>query len=170
MVKEKYCPFKDYFYKYKIKITEKEIQQLLLFLENNNNRGEQETTFNQINILNLPLLKNIKDQIIFILEKHNLFISNSWAQLYKKGDKHGLHNHGNSVYSGVLYVNGKGKDGTVFHHPISKIIESFNKKIKTCVMEKFEPGVLILFPSYIPHEVLNQKENNHRLIISFNTK
>ena len=54
MVEEKYCPFEDYFYKYKIKITEKEIQQLLLFLENNNNREEQETTYNQINILNLP--------------------------------------------------------------------------------------------------------------------
>ena len=37
-------------------------------------------------------------------------------------------------------------------------------------MEKFEPGVLILFPSYIPHEVLEQEKDNNRLIISFNTK
>ena len=169
MVEEKYCPFEDYFYKYKIKITKEEIQQLSLFLENNNNREEQETTYNKINILNLPLLKNIKNQILSILDRHNLFLANNWAQLYRKGDKHRIHTHIPSIYSGVLYVNGDGKDGTVFHHPISKIIESFNKKIKTFVMEKFEPGVLILFPSHIPHEVLEQKENNHRLIISFNT-
>jgi uncharacterized protein (TIGR02466 family) len=168
--KKKYNLFEEYFYKYKINITKKEIQQLFFFLENNKNREEQETTYNQINILNLPLLKDIKDQIIFILEKHNLFISNSWAQLYKKGDKHRIHNHGGSVYSGVLYVNGRGKDGTAFHHPMSKMIESFHKNFKTIVMTKFEPGVLILFPSYIPHEVVEQKEENNRLIISFNTK
>ena len=63
----KYNLFEEYFYKYKINITKKEIQQLFFFLENNKNREEQETTYNQINILNLPLLKDIKDQIIFIL-------------------------------------------------------------------------------------------------------
>ena len=166
----RYNPFEDYFYKYRINITKKEIQQLLLFFKNNKNKAKQETTYNQINILNLPLLKNIKNQILLILDKHSLFLDNNWAQLYRKGDKHGIHQHGGSSYSGVLYVSGDGKDGTVFHHPISKIIESSNKKLKTVVMEKFEPGVLILFPSYIPHEVLEQEKDNNRLIISFNTK
>ena len=74
---ERYNPFEDYFYKYRINITKKEIQQLLLFFKNNKNKAKQETTYNQINILNLPLLKNIKNQILLILDKHSLFLDNN---------------------------------------------------------------------------------------------
>ena len=171
MVGKKYSPFEDYFHKYKINITNLEKEQLGLFLYNNHvNKGQQTTTYKQINVLSLPLLKNIRDQILLILNKHNLLLCTNWAQLYRKEDLHALHTHTGSVYSGVLYVEGKGEDGTVFHHPISKIVECCGHVFKHKVMEKFESGVLILFPSYIPHEVLKQEEENNRIIISFNTQ
>lgn len=170
MVKNAYNPFNDYFYKYVVNITDTEKNQLRLFL-NNNKKGfsQQKTTFNQLNILNLPLLKNIREQIISILNKHNLLLTNNWAQLYNKDDEHGLHTHPSSIYSGIIYVESNGNDGTVFYHPISKMLESLGERFTPKIIEKFKSNTLILFPSFIPHKVLKQNENNNRLIISFNT-
>jgi len=170
MVKESYSPFNDYFYKYTVNITDIEKNQLRLFLHNND-RGifQQKTTYNELNILNLPLLKNIREQIISILDDHDLLLSNNWAQLYNKDDKHDVHIHPGSIYSGILYIENNEKDGTVFYHPISKMLESMGKRFVPKIIEEFKSNTLILFPSFIPHEVLRQNKNNNRLVISFNT-
>jgi len=170
MKKNKYSPFNDLFYKYKINISSQELQQIQIFLKNFKEKKEQQTTtYNIVNILNLPLLKNLKKQIITILKKHKLILKNNWAQLYRKGDFHSKHVHANTCYAGVIYVNGSGKDGTLFHHPNGTLIESYGKRFKTQYLETFEPGTLILFPGFIEHEVLEQKSENDRTIISFNT-
>ena len=43
------------------------------------------------------------------------------------------------------------------------------KRFVPKIVEKFKSNTLILFPSFIPHEVLKQNKNNNRLIVSFNT-
>lgn len=147
------------FYKYKIKVTQEEINQIIIIIKNKKFKKDLQsnTYINNLNILNFPLLKNIKTQIIKILDEYNLYLTNNWAQFYNKNDSHPIHTHDNSFLSGILYLTNKGSP-TIFYD------RSF------CPYEnEVEKNILILFPSWIPHEVKPLKNNEERLVISFNT-
>ena len=90
---KKFDPFsyEHLFYEYKIKITTDEINQTLILLKNINT-NDQKTTFDYLNIINIPILKKFKKQITDILDKHNLVLTNNWAQLYNSNNKHIIHN------------------------------------------------------------------------------
>jgi hypothetical protein len=150
-------PFKyqNCFHTYKLKIKAEEINQVLILVKNLNT-GNQKTTYNYLNVLNFPLLKKLKKQITDILDKHSLLLTDNWAQLYNKKNSHGVHTHGGSVYSGIFYI--QGSSPTIFY---DRDYESYAKK--------FIKNELLLFPSWIPHEVKPLKIDEQRLIISFNT-
>ena len=150
-------PFKyqNCFHTYKLKIKAEEINQVLILVKNLNT-GNQKTTYNYLNVLNFPLLKKLKKQITDILDKHSLLLTDNWAQLYNKKNSHGVHTHGGSVYSGIFYI--QGSSPTIFY---DRDYESYVKK--------FIKNELLLFPSWIPHEVKPLEINEQRLIISFNT-
>ena len=155
----KFDPFvhENIFYEYMLKITDEEINQILMLVKHSN-LSECKTTFNILNILNFPILKNIKKQIIDILDQHKLFLGNNWAQLYNTNHGHSIHAHVTSIYSGILYIKGENPSPTTFY---SKNFDSYNYK--------FKANTLLLFPSMIPHEVKTLKKDEERLIISFNT-
>ena len=147
------------FYKYKIKVTKEEINQIMIIIKNKKFKKDLQsnTYINNLNILDFPLLKNIKTQIIKILDEYNLYLTNNWAQFYNKNNSHAIHTHDNSCLSGILYLTNKGSP-TIFYD------RSF------CPYEnKVEKNILILFPSWIPHEVKPLKNDEERLVISFNT-
>ncbi len=147
--------YQNLFYKYKLNITEAEINQVLLLLKKDN-LMEMKTTYSKLNVLNFPLLKQLKKQITDILDKHKLLLTNNWAQLYNKKDNHGIHNHVGSTYSGIFYI--QGLSPTIF----------YDREYITYI-KKFVKNELLLFPSYIPHEVKPLEFNEQRLVISFNT-
>lgn len=155
----KFDPFthENIFYEYVLKITDEEINQILM-LAKNSDLHECKTTFTTFNILNFPILKNIKKQITDILDQHKLFLGNNWAQFYNKGDSHGVHIHERSVLSGIIYIKGNNPSPTIFY---SKKFNQYD--------HKFKSNTLLLFPSTIPHEVRALKKDEERLIISFNT-
>jgi len=170
---KKFWPFEDSFYKTKVYISEDEKKQIKLFLNNckNSMDPEQTTTFEKINILNLPILKNLKKQITDILDSLDLLLAANWAQQYKKGNEHSLHSHLESVYSGVLYVDqSRETQGTVFVHPKGDVVKLSTNRFRYLFKSNFEPSVLILFPSHITHFVKHEKEDNGRIVISFNTR
>ncbi len=152
-------PFKkeNSFYKYNLKISKEEINQILI-LTKSKNTLDQKTTYNSLNILNFPILKNLRKQVISILNKKNLILKNNWSQLYNNKNLHRIHTHGkNSDYSGIIYI--QGKTPTVF----------YNRNYDP-YFEKFENNKMILFPSWIPHEVRTLQTDENRLVISFNTE
>tara|TARA_E500000305_G_C3910226_1_gene183019 strand:- start:217 stop:705 length:489 start_codon:yes stop_codon:yes gene_type:complete len=157
---KKFDPFsyEHLFYEYEIKIEINEINQVLILLKDLNT-GDQKTTYNRLNILNFPALKNLKKQVTDILDKNNLLLDNSWAQLYNSNNKHTIHNHYGSAYSGIIYINGLEPSPTVFYDSL------FNP-----YYHNFKKNTLIMFPSMIPHQVENLKIDEQRLVISFNTK
>jgi hypothetical protein len=146
------------FYQYKLKITDSEINQILL-LTKNVDIGYQKSTYNYLNVLNFPILKKLKKQITDILDKHKLFLTNNWSQLYNKKNKHTIHNHYGSTYSGIIYLKGKNPSPTIFYD-----------KNFAAYYHKFKKNTLLMFPSMIPHEVKTLEKDEERLIISFNTK
>ena len=151
--------YQNLFYKYKIKVTDDEINQVLVILKNNKFKNEeQSSTYFNLNILNFPLLTNVKKQIVDILDEKKLYLSNNWAQLYNKNDTHATHTHPNSILSGILYLSETGSP-TIFY---DRNFSNYKNPV--------EKNVLILFPSWIPHEVRPLPSDENRLIISFNTK
>jgi len=173
-------PFNDLFYEYDLNIKKEEIDQIkLLLLQYEKliiNNDTQLNTYHSINnlktnILNFPVLKELKKQIIYILNNHKLFLSNSWAQIYKKNQKHIKHTHKNSAYSGIIYVDGDKNSGqTIFYHPLRDRLLDYDINFIEIFKPEFKINKFILFPSYIVHEVLEEKEDFNRTIISFNTK
>ena len=153
----KFDPFsyENLFYKYDLKIYTNEINQIL-YLVKDVKTDEQKNTFQYLNVLNFPILKNLRQQIISILNSHKLLLSNNWAQFYNKDDAHDVHIHTGSDYSGIIYI--QGKSPTIFYD------RSFGT-----YSYKFKKNKLLLFPSDIPHQVKKLDSNEERLIISFNT-
>ena len=155
----KFDPFsyQNLFYKYNLKISKNEINQILHLIKPKElNVIDQASTFNDLNVLNFPILKKLKKQITDILDKHKLLLTNNWSQLYNNKNYHGIHNHLNSEYSGIFYINGCSP--TLF----------YDREYRPYI-NKFIKNQLLLFPSFIPHEVKPLKVDEQRLIISFNT-
>ena len=161
-------PFKHNFYVYDISITDTEINQVKNFLENSKNKKTEEdifsclTSYTKLNILNLPLLQNLKKQITNILDENNLVLNDNWGQLYMKGHEHPIHTHENSNYSGIIYLK-KNYDhpnsGTWFY----SIYGDDNYQFP------FTEKKLLLFPSFFPHYVRAVSEDGYRIVISFNS-
>jgi hypothetical protein len=65
----RFDPFDQSFYEYELEISEQEIAQVETMLKsiNKTNNFTMKTTFDSINVLSLPLLKNLREQIIKIL-------------------------------------------------------------------------------------------------------
>ena len=157
----RFDPFDQSFYEYELKITDEEIIQIETILKtiNKTNGLTMRTTFDSINVLSLPLLKNLREQIIKILNDHNLLLDNNWAQLYKQSESHSVHAHGLVGKSGIIYLKSNASQETIFYSPS---FEPYNYP--------FKKNHLVLYPSHIPHEVKVLKENEERIIVAFNTR
>lgn len=147
--------YQNAFYEYDLDISVDEINQIL-FLVRDVQTNEQKNTYQYLNVLNFPILKNLKQQIICILDSHKLLLRNNWAQLYNKDDSHDVHTHLGSDYSGIIYI--QGKSPTLFYD------RSFGS-----YSYEFKKNKLLLFPSDIPHQVKKLDSDEERLVVSFNT-
>jgi hypothetical protein len=150
-----------------------------------NNEGNQ--TSNDNYILNNKLFKDLKidldlqiqdyfDKIISPENNITPYITQSWLNFTKENEYHHIHNHPNSIVSGVLYINAdKNNDKIVFSkHENSSIeiemgIKNYNVFNTNVIDVVVETGYLILFPSSLKHRVLSKKGNNTRISLAFNT-
>lgn len=110
----------------------------------------------------------------FINQK--LSIVDSWWTITKKGEKSGIHNHSNSLFSGVVYfeeseTNIKFILNDSFINNWSKIFkqESTLKKLFHNVTVSPTPGKLLIWRSDISHYVDLHREENIRYSFAFNT-
>lgn len=90
-----------------------------------------------------------------------------WYQKYQRGQYHGIHNHGPVGWSGIFYAkfNAQEHSGTEFYAPFSL---PTGEMCKTQISVK--EGDMIIFPSYLPHQVLPVDSDEERAIIAFNIK
>jgi len=106
-----------------------------------------------------------------------LRITQSWLNITKPGESHHNHSHPNSYLSGVLYIKCLPNDSIIFTNRSEgnynnmqfsmKKITVWNAKSALVEVKK---GDLILFPSWVLHQVdTNETENNERISLSFNT-
>ena len=99
-----------------------------------------------------------------------------WANLLKSGGQHSGHIHPNSILSGTLYVEVPKSSGAIrFEDPRLPLMMSAPRRDKDAPEELQQfvtldprPGLLLMWESWLRHEVLAGSGRGERLSISFN--
>ncbi|HEX3862891.1 MAG TPA: TIGR02466 family protein [Stellaceae bacterium] len=105
------------------------------------------------------------------------WIFSAWANINRRGDFNQMHTHPGATWSGVYYVDhgesNPDAEGTAIHlcDPNPARTNIFFPELSTTnVMFKPQPGLMILFPSYVPHTVLPHRGDRARISIAFNVR
>jgi len=150
--------------------------------ENPNNKNYASTTYKLLN--RFPALKGLFLDYFYSFKNTVLnyndtdfAITTSWATKTKKDSSCNLHNHNNSFYSGVFYLDDYSDEksgGLQFVdmnvRPVQFLVEPtefniFNSHAWTISPEK---NNLVFFPSYLYHKICLHKSNTDRYSIAFN--
>jgi uncharacterized protein (TIGR02466 family) len=92
-----------------------------------------------------------------------------WVNLLKAGGRHSGHIHPHSIISGTLYVEVPGKSGAIqFEDPRLPLMMAAPPRADTFVAIDPRLGLLLLWESWLRHEVLPGSGKGDRLSISFN--
>jgi uncharacterized protein (TIGR02466 family) len=111
------------------------------------------------------------------ITKYKAIIPNIWMSNMRKGSAHLKHAHGGSMYSGTYYVKCPEGSGNIrFYNPSTHLLnltrppisQDDNAITSPWVDFKPIPGKLMLWNSYVEHEVLENTNTQPRISISFN--
>jgi len=92
-----------------------------------------------------------------------------WVNLLKGGGHHSGHIHPHSIISGTLYVEVPPGSGAIrFEDPRLPLMMAAPTRPDTFVAVEPRPGLLLLWESWLRHEVLSGTGKGDRLSISFN--
>jgi len=139
-------------------------------------KPEASTSFAKANILIRPKLEEFGAHLFG--ETLDWSIKELWANVLEKGGQQSLHNHANSFISGVIYLTQPHPSThLIFHKAIGTPNFVFSNQHQTTkfgpynggkwMIPKLSPGDLVLFPSYLLHEVpINHGER--RITLAFN--
>jgi len=121
-------------------------------------------------------LKKFLQQLDYQVRFDQLFMSDCWLNIMPKGAYHGLHLHPLSFISGTFYVQANATSpGIKFEDPrLSRMLaqppkkDSIRIKNKNFIQFAAKTGKLILFESWLRHEVPMNTAKSDRISISFN--
>ena len=101
----------------------------------------------------------------------------AWANINRRGDYNNMHTHPTATWSGVYYVDaGESKpsaEGTAIqlYDPNPARSNIFFPEVPTANFRfRPQPGLMILFPSYLPHGVPPHQGDRPRISIAFNQR
>ena len=177
-------PIPVYHQKNVFKITPEQLLIIDQLPMQQNDDGQLNWMSFDFNILEIDLLKNIKN---VVLDHINIFkndicgisfqdfcITDSWIAKTIPGGQHLIHNHPNAIISGVLYIKTP-KDTSLNFFNSTNLFNNFqfqfdyNKETdfnRTNWVINVEEGDMVIFPSWLQHYVPICHEE--RLVIGFN--
>jgi len=90
-----------------------------------------------------------------------------WVNLLKSGGQHSGHIHPHSILSGTLYVKAAAGSGAIrFEDPRLPLMMAAPSRADTFVSVEPRPGLLLMWESWLRHEVLAGTGRGERLSIS----
>ena len=93
---------------------------------------------------------------------------NIWTNVNEVGSKNVLHTHTDDAWAGIYYLQAEGTGNLVFTNPANLLLQCNPKSPytrKTGI--KPEDGMLVIWPGWVPHEVLENKSNKQRINIAW---
>jgi len=98
-----------------------------------------------------------------------LKLDSLWVNLLKAGGQHSGHIHPHSIVSGTFYVEAPAGSGAIrFEDPRLPLMMAAPPRPDTFVTIEPRPGLLLMWESWLRHEVLAGPGRGERLSISFN--
>jgi hypothetical protein len=99
------------------------------------------------------------------------FIINYWANVNEPQSRNVVHNHNNAIFSGTYYLQAEGTGDLRFSNP-ANLIGCCNPDSPFTHDFSFTPndGDLVLWPSWMPHEVETNFSNKQRINIAFDIR
>lgn len=121
-------------------------------------------------------VQNYINSLEFDIPKNDLTMSTCWVNIMPKYTYHSMHIHPHSVISGTYYVQvPKGSSAIKFEDPRHGFLMSAPPKKQNCkpqskgfVLYHPTPGQVVLFESWMRHEVPPNMAEQDRVSISFN--
>jgi uncharacterized protein (TIGR02466 family) len=137
---------------------------------------EMSTTFADLRRLIDPHVRRFSQQMEWDLGKGNLEMSSLWININSANSYHGLHMHPLSVVSGTFYLQVPKDSGSIkFEDPRSGLyMAAPPPKPKTKIENqrhievKSKAGEVVLFESWLRHEVTQNLSSEDRVSVSFN--
>ena len=146
--------------------------------------GENYISVNR-QILELDEFKDLKVSLQTALDhyvhdilkiENQFFITDSWSTRNPQNTFHAEHSHGNSIFSGVLYVDVADGDLELLFDPAFSKNFQFEYSIKEYNLLNsnswtlgLKSGMLVIFPSWVSHRVSPNLNTTDRRIIGFNS-
>ena len=107
------------------------------------------------------------------------YLQNSWVVKHKSNDWGQPHSHGNSLLSGVYYLNTDNQSGNILLHKPGSYTNVFHQSTRlpfdevdniNCETWNIKPnnGDILLFPSHLVHSIEKNKSNIIRYALAFN--
>jgi uncharacterized protein (TIGR02466 family) len=129
-------------------------------------------------IAELAVPKLVDFGFLLFGERLNWIVKEMWTNMLESGGSQAMHQHANSFASGILYLTPSHQGSrTVFVRPPGGCDFSFRHHTRSAAMGPFNagkyvlpeanPGDLVLFPSYLYHEV-PPNQGDQRITIAFN--
>ena len=122
-------------------------------------------------------IKIYVEQIINPKQELDFYITQSWLNITKPGGFHHVHNHSNSILSGVFYISTQEGDSICFIDPNADIkntivfeYKDWNKWNSVTTYFPVSEGKLVIFPSYLEHYVEPNLTQETRISISGNIR
>ena len=132
--------------------------------------------FQDIAALTVPKLVDFG--LLLFGEKLSWTVKEMWTNMLETAGSQTLHAHANSFISGIIYLTPShpacktvfvrppgGSDFSFRHHTRTAAVGPYNAG--KYVLPEAEPGDLVLFPSYLYHEV-PPNQGDQRITIAFN--
>ena len=121
-------------------------------------------------------VKTFVEELDFDLEGRNLKLEDLWINILPEGGNHSAHIHPNSVISGTTYISmPSGSSAIKFEDPRHSMMMAAPSRIKEA-KEYLKPfiyvnpsvGDVLLWESWLRHEVPANNSSEERISISFN--
>ena len=107
--------------------------------------------------------------------RYPLHITNSWLNVTQENQEHMMHNHTNSMVSGILYLKTMGSVPSIMFTSntptfMLNLQRDEANMLNSMVWElPVEDNCIVLFPSQCFHSVKRNLSSNERISIAFNT-
>jgi uncharacterized protein (TIGR02466 family) len=109
--------------------------------------------------------------------ERNEWVLSAWANVNRKNDSNTTHTHPGATWSGIYYVDSgnsaQGQNDTsiqLFDPNPARTNIFFPELHSTSMQFAPVPGLMIIFPSYVPHAVPPHQGNGTRISIAFNVR
>ena len=122
-------------------------------------KGSKNESINKLKTKIIETISKTKNQEIHKELANNI---SGWGVILKQGGYQKKHTHTDAEMSGVLYLKVPNEDEERDENGCLMFSGYKKKTVKP------KPGMLVVFPSYLPHETIPYRQDNERICIAFN--